>query len=333
MRSPSVCRGEWVDGKLEPGPDWVHTGDLATIEPTGSVRIRGRLKSLIKRGGIRILPAEIERALCAHPEVLEAKVVGIRHPRLGEVPKAYIVPVSGGAPRSGGSLASFCLDRLRITSVPVGDRPGAEDPQPGSGLEGRLIAPRTRPPSDLLEVVASVHPVVPPPLMGTERPRRAGPSALTSPLAAAEALLAPQGNPLERVHLVEEFAQRRDRDEAARAGERRRRPSRWQAAECQDDPGNGPLPPRRWRPQRPAGLQTALHRLRRCRAREREVLDDLEPAAPFPIAAEQQMLGRRVTHGGLDRLAGAAQVIGHDDAMQPGRYMPGRWPVARTNWT
>ena len=118
VRSPSNCLGELEDGRLKRSGEWIPTGDLAEIESTGEVRLRGRLKSVIKRGGIRISPAEVEEALRSHPQVLFARVVGVQHPRLGEVPKAYIVPVAGTRPEPR-ALASYCMSRLRITSVPV----------------------------------------------------------------------------------------------------------------------------------------------------------------------------------------------------------------------
>lgn len=70
---------------------WVHSGDLARALPDGSIRITGRLKEIIVRGGQNISVREVEDHLAAHPEVLQVAVVGIPHPRLGETGCAVLV--------------------------------------------------------------------------------------------------------------------------------------------------------------------------------------------------------------------------------------------------
>ena len=74
-------------------PDgWVRSGDLARQLPNGAVRIVGRMKDIIIRGGQNISAREVEDLLVAHPAVREAAVVAIPHPRLGETGCAVIVP-------------------------------------------------------------------------------------------------------------------------------------------------------------------------------------------------------------------------------------------------
>jgi acyl-CoA synthetase len=75
---------------------WVHSGDLARLLPDGSVRITGRLKEIIVRGGQNISVREVEDHLMAHPTVQRAAVVGIPHPRLGETSCAVVVAAPGG---------------------------------------------------------------------------------------------------------------------------------------------------------------------------------------------------------------------------------------------
>lgn len=70
---------------------WLRTGDLGRVEPTGDVRIVGRLKELIKVNAQQVAPAEVEEALLAHPGVVDAAVVGRPHPRSGETPVAFVV--------------------------------------------------------------------------------------------------------------------------------------------------------------------------------------------------------------------------------------------------
>jgi fatty-acyl-CoA synthase len=77
--------GKWTaDG-------WFRTGDVATICAEGYVRISDRIKDLIKSGGEWISSLELESALCAHPAVQEAAVIGIAHPKWDERPLAVIV--------------------------------------------------------------------------------------------------------------------------------------------------------------------------------------------------------------------------------------------------
>lgn len=74
---------------------WFRTGDLAGIDAQGNLSLLGRKKQVIIRGGNKVHPAEIESILCRHPKVLEAAVVGVPHPVLGEVPCAFVIPRTG----------------------------------------------------------------------------------------------------------------------------------------------------------------------------------------------------------------------------------------------
>ena len=70
---------------------WLFSGDLATIDPQGFVRLVGRKKDLINRGGIKYPAREIEDMICMHPDVREAAIVGIPDPILGERACAFVV--------------------------------------------------------------------------------------------------------------------------------------------------------------------------------------------------------------------------------------------------
>lgn len=70
---------------------WVHSGDLARQWPDGSLRITGRLKEIIVRGGQNISVREVEDYLMAHPVIEQAAVVGVPHLRLGETGAAVVV--------------------------------------------------------------------------------------------------------------------------------------------------------------------------------------------------------------------------------------------------
>jgi len=69
---------------------WFHTGDIGMIDDHGFMYIFDRKKDLIICGGYNIYPLEVENLLYEHPAVLEAAVVGVADPRLGEVPVAYV---------------------------------------------------------------------------------------------------------------------------------------------------------------------------------------------------------------------------------------------------
>ena len=73
-------------GKLEDG--WLDTGDLATVDADGYIRLTGRAKDLIIRGGHNIDPVVVEDALLSHPRVVGVNVVGSPDPHAGEVPIA-----------------------------------------------------------------------------------------------------------------------------------------------------------------------------------------------------------------------------------------------------
>ncbi len=69
---------------------WLHTGDLGTMDARGFVRITGRVKDMIIRGGENIFPAEVENVLITHPGIAEVAVVGIPDPYWGEVAVAFL---------------------------------------------------------------------------------------------------------------------------------------------------------------------------------------------------------------------------------------------------
>ncbi len=81
---------EWYRGAF-PEPGWFDTGDLAVIDRDGYMRISGRIKDVINRGGEKIPVAEIEECLYAHPAIAEVAVVGMPDPRLGERACAVVV--------------------------------------------------------------------------------------------------------------------------------------------------------------------------------------------------------------------------------------------------
>jgi cyclohexanecarboxylate-CoA ligase len=74
---------------------WFDTGDLARLDDAGYLRITGRSKDIIIRGGENIPVVEVENLIFAHPDVAEVAVVGVPDPRLGERACAVVVPRAG----------------------------------------------------------------------------------------------------------------------------------------------------------------------------------------------------------------------------------------------
>ena len=109
-RGYSVMRGYWRDeaatARAIDEAGWMHSGDLAVMDDDGYVKIVGRLKDLIIRGGENISPAEIEAVLHAHPDVSEAQVIGVPSRKYGEEVMAWV------RPRPGSGARRVRLDRV-----------------------------------------------------------------------------------------------------------------------------------------------------------------------------------------------------------------------------
>jgi fatty-acyl-CoA synthase len=118
------------------------TGDLGLLGDDGRVRFRGRLKELIKTGGINVAPLEVEAVLLAHPAVKQAYVVGVRDEARGEVGVAA-VELEDGATTTGEALTAFCRERLASYKVParIVFRTAAELPRTATG---KVQKPRLR---------------------------------------------------------------------------------------------------------------------------------------------------------------------------------------------
>jgi fatty-acyl-CoA synthase len=96
---------------------WLRTGDQATVDGDGYLRITGRIKDLIIRGGENIAPKEIEDLLREHPAVADAYVYGLANEWFGEE-VAAAVRLKAGASTSVEALAAFCESRIARFKVP-----------------------------------------------------------------------------------------------------------------------------------------------------------------------------------------------------------------------
>jgi acyl-CoA synthetase (AMP-forming)/AMP-acid ligase II len=120
--SPTAMVGYWNDDAATrarfDGP-WLRSGDLAVRGDDGLLRVVGRADELINRGGEKVAPLEVESAIGAHPDVMEASVVGLPDGDLGEIVGAAVVLRSGSAVDAeqlgrflAGRIADYKLPRL-----------------------------------------------------------------------------------------------------------------------------------------------------------------------------------------------------------------------------
>ena len=129
IRGPQVMQGYWqrpdaaaaAFATREDGR-WLRTGDVATIDEAGYVRIVDRIKDMIAVGGFKVFPSQVEAVLLQHPAVKEALVIGVPDPYRGESPRAFVT-LSGEA--GGEDLRAWLDARVgkheRVDSVVVRD--------------------------------------------------------------------------------------------------------------------------------------------------------------------------------------------------------------------
>jgi fatty-acyl-CoA synthase len=120
-RGYCVMRGYWNDpGRTAEAIDsqrWMHTGDLATMDEDGYVRVVGRIKDMVIRGGENVYPREIEEFLYTHPEVADVQVIGVPDERYGEELMAWIVAKAGSAPTEG-EIKDYCRGQIAHFKIP-----------------------------------------------------------------------------------------------------------------------------------------------------------------------------------------------------------------------
>jgi fatty-acyl-CoA synthase len=97
---------------------YFHTGDLGMLDAAGRLYYRGRLKEMVKSGGINIAPIEVEETLMRHPAVRTAYVIGVPDAQLDEVLVAIIIAKDGQAP-SNDDLRKFCKQELAAYKIPA----------------------------------------------------------------------------------------------------------------------------------------------------------------------------------------------------------------------
>lgn len=121
VRGYSVMRGYLDDPEATAAAiderGFLHTGDLATMDDRGYVRIVGRSKDMLIVGGFNVYPAEVENALMAHEAIGQIAVIGVPDERMGEVGMAYVVPAPGRS-IDAGAILEWARERLANYKVP-----------------------------------------------------------------------------------------------------------------------------------------------------------------------------------------------------------------------
>jgi fatty-acyl-CoA synthase len=116
--TPGYYRAPEANAEAFDSEGWFLTGDLGSIDADGRVRFRGRLKEMIKTGGVNVAPLEVEHVLLQHPDIVQAHVVGIADRLKGEI-VAAAVELRAGADREPAPIIAFCRERLASYKVPA----------------------------------------------------------------------------------------------------------------------------------------------------------------------------------------------------------------------
>ncbi|MGW2365474.1 AMP-binding protein [Streptomyces sp. NPDC001667] len=121
-RGYSVMLGYWGEpersAEAVDADGWMHTGDLAVMDEEGYVRIVGRIKDMIIRGGENVYPREIEEFLHSHPKIADVQVIGVPDEKYGEEIMACVVLRDPAASLSRDELARYCRGRLAHYKIP-----------------------------------------------------------------------------------------------------------------------------------------------------------------------------------------------------------------------
>ncbi|HLF71664.1 MAG TPA: AMP-binding protein, partial [Dehalococcoidia bacterium] len=117
VRGPTVTPG-YLNAPSDAMSDgWLHTGDLGYVDAEGYLYVLDRRHDLIVSGGENVYPAEVEAALQAHADVIEAGVTGAGDARWGRVPVAAVV-LRPGATATADDLIAHCRERLAAYKTP-----------------------------------------------------------------------------------------------------------------------------------------------------------------------------------------------------------------------
>ena len=141
-RGYSVMQGYWNDpektAETIDASGWLHSGDIATMDASGYVRIVGRIKDMIIRGGENIYPREVEEFLYQHPAISEVQVFGIPDEKMGEEVCAWI-QLNEGADLTADDVKAYCKDQITHFKVPRHIRFVSEYPMTVTGKIQKFV--------------------------------------------------------------------------------------------------------------------------------------------------------------------------------------------------
>ncbi|NAS30444.1 AMP-binding protein [Flavobacteriaceae bacterium R38] len=120
-RGYSVMIGYWNNDEQTANAidktNWMHTGDMATMDAEGYVKIVGRIKDMIIRGGENIYPREIEEFLFKHPKIIDVQVIGVPDKKLGEEIMAWI-KLKNNEQGDAEEFKAFCKGKIAHFKIP-----------------------------------------------------------------------------------------------------------------------------------------------------------------------------------------------------------------------
>ena len=120
-RGYGVMQGYWEDEEKTAdtidGEGWLHSGDLGEMDGNGYVKITGRIKDMIIRGGENVYPREIEEFLYTHPDIVEVQVFGVPDEKYGEQVAAWVQPKAGTS-LGAEDIREYCSGQITHFKIP-----------------------------------------------------------------------------------------------------------------------------------------------------------------------------------------------------------------------
>ena len=120
VRGPQVMAGYWRrpdnTAKVLSLDGWFSTGDVATLDDEGYLRIVDRIKDMISVSGFKVYPKEVEDVATSHPDIIECAAIGVPSETTGEAVK--LVVVSSNPALDAEAVEAFCRERLTAYKVP-----------------------------------------------------------------------------------------------------------------------------------------------------------------------------------------------------------------------
>ncbi|HEY5647308.1 MAG TPA: AMP-binding protein [Pseudomonadales bacterium] len=141
-RGYGVMQGYWEDpektAEAVDAEGWMHSGDLGEMDAKGYVKITGRIKDMIIRGGENIYPREIEEFLYTHPDIQEVQVFGLPDPKYGEQVAAW-VQLRSGASLTPEDIRDYCAGQITHFKIPKHIKIVSEFPMTVTGKMQKFV--------------------------------------------------------------------------------------------------------------------------------------------------------------------------------------------------